>query len=158
MGLFNRKDPEVCPYLGEVDESGEVSNWLCRFPNRREEHCLITQPNEWEEKCTYVLEAKAAMEGRKIEVEQERSEQTPLVSQAKTFIDQRLGRGAAPPPVKASPEAIRSKTYRPVHYQEAQAFLLTNARPLIYNKEVVLFYIMPEEYDELVALLDGVRE
>jgi len=150
--LFGSREPEVCPYVGELDESGESSIWKCKYPNRREENCKLTNPNEWEKKCPYVLETRAALEGRKVEVAEEREAQEPLVTQAKSFIDRRLGRAE---PIKASAESIRAKTYQPRNLNEAQAYLLSNARPLIHNKEVLLFYLMPEDYDELVAMLGG---
>ncbi len=162
MGLFSKKDTGACPYVGEVDEAGETSLWQCRFPNRRSTHCLITNPNEWEDKCNYVLETKAALDGRQIEVSKEREAQQPLVSQAKSFIDNRLGR---PTPIRdqATPSALRDKTYeghsyQPKHLPDAKRLLLTRAHPATHDSAVLFYYLTPEDFDALLDLLDGAAD
>ena len=154
MNLPGRKKESTCPYLGEV-ENLEEGTWQCRYPNRREVVCQLAQPGEWEQKCPYVLETKAAVSQQKKEIQSGKSSQEPLTETAQKFIKSRLDNTNKE---YAAPESSSKPLYTPQHIPEAKYFLLTRMQAATYGKSVLFYYLAPEDYDTLIEVLSGVEE
>ena len=50
-----KRESGTCPNLGEFNPNPAKGTWVCGYPQKSQEYCMIHEPAMWETKCPYYI-------------------------------------------------------------------------------------------------------